>query len=1221
MVLYILLSITSLMSIFLAYKARSLQKERDALLNETKEEAKILFLKSRYASMGETVGNIAHQWKQPLNAIGAIQSSIKASLIFQGEISKEKLLNSVETSFKLLQHLAETIDTFYSFLSQQSNATMSFSIADELEKVRKITEYSFENSNITLNFDLEINPTIQGNANEFTHSMLNLILNAKDAFDDSSTETPTITVHVSEKNQTCILTVCDNAGGIRLKPIDMVFDLHTTTKESGSGLGLFMTKKIIEQRFGGKISVKNKNGGACFTIELPYSDYGDHYSDIVTLDEKLSLNRINQLSRKVIELEEVEKALKKWADIFEQAQWGIVMCGADTMTLDLMNPAFAQMHGFEINELIRKPIESIFAPECRDHVQCILHTVHQESHYAFESIHIRKDGSKFPVAIDITAVKDDNNNVLYRIANVRDITAHKAAEERLQLKKFALDHIKDAVFLIDKNSMFHYVNEGACKALGYTKEELTTMGVVDLDPNFPPTGWNIHWEDIKRLGSTTIVTEHRRKDGTVFPIEVSSNYFEFNGIGYSLAISRDITERKKAEEAILNLNLSLEKRVNERTEELQNALEFIEGIIGAIPDLLFEIAPDGTYIGIWAQDEAMLAAQKETLLGKKFQEILPPDVVITSFQAMKEVDEKGFSLGKTYSLDLSEGKRWFELSVSKKKISGNYIALSRDITERKQIEALLEKERRFLIDAQRVAHTGSWYLDIPNGALTWSDETYKIFELEKEFIVDLHKTFYECVHPDDREMVSAPYAESLKTKLPYEVEHRIIVRNGRIKYVIERCEHTYDDNGVPLYSIGTVQDITERKVAEEALQSNRNLLHAILESSPGVITFALDKHYRYIAFDSKHANVMRTIFAKEIALGMNMLEVITTDADREIAKRSFDRTLGGESFVAEEEYGEERLSRKYWQIFYSPIYSETGEVIGLTCFNLDITERREKEETIRELNATLEQKVKERTMQLQQALEFSEGVITESKQIEKALRESEETFRAIVENSPDVISRYDLQMRRTYVNPMMQFLLGKPLDEMIGKTPRDFSPLSDVDVFEQLFDAVIHGKNEIEYESLYNTPWGEKRWGNQRLIPEFDEDRNVISVMVIGRDMTERKNGERQLKLLETAINSSAEAVYINNKELSIVYVNDEACRMLGYSRDELLSMKIVEIDAKYTLQEIGEIIETKIRDGKITFETQHRKKEGSIIDVEIAGGVFIYEEDEIFISIVKEIS
>ncbi|MEJ2373531.1 MAG: HAMP domain-containing sensor histidine kinase, partial [Sulfurimonas sp.] len=170
---------------------------------------------------------------------------------------------SVDTSFKLLQHLAETIDTFYSFLSQQNNARMSFEVAEELEKVRKITEYSFQNSNISLTFELEVNPTIQGNANEFAHAMLNIILNAKDAFDGASVISPQIKVHVGEGDQKCVISISDNAEGIRLNPIEMVFDLHISTKESGSGLGLFMTKNIIENRFGGKISAENINQGAC----------------------------------------------------------------------------------------------------------------------------------------------------------------------------------------------------------------------------------------------------------------------------------------------------------------------------------------------------------------------------------------------------------------------------------------------------------------------------------------------------------------------------------------------------------------------------------------------------------------------------------------------------------------------------------------------------------------------------------------------------------------------------------------------------------------------------------------------------------------------------------------------------------------------------------------------------------------------------------------------
>jgi len=158
-----------LFSLAIGYKTKQLQNEKSQLSLQSEAENKMMFLQSRYASMGETVGNIAHQWKQPLNAIGSIQNSIKASNIFQGEISKEKLLDSVETSFKLLQHLGETIDTFYSFLCQKKSTDTSFTIAEEFESIRKITEYSFANNNIQLLLNLESNPTIQGNPNEFTH--------------------------------------------------------------------------------------------------------------------------------------------------------------------------------------------------------------------------------------------------------------------------------------------------------------------------------------------------------------------------------------------------------------------------------------------------------------------------------------------------------------------------------------------------------------------------------------------------------------------------------------------------------------------------------------------------------------------------------------------------------------------------------------------------------------------------------------------------------------------------------------------------------------------------------------------------------------------------------------------------------------------------------------------------------------------------------------------
>jgi PAS domain S-box-containing protein len=906
---------------------------------------------------------------------------------------------------------------------------------------------------------------------------------------------------------------------------------------------------------------------------LPYSQYDEYFGDTATSDERLSLERINQLTHKIIELEELEKTLIKWADIFKQAHWGIAMHVGKSNTFELTNAAFNELYGYTTQEMRKLSVPDLFTPESLLILPVIQKEAFEKGYVAFESLHKRKDGSTFPVSVELIVIKNEEGEILYHIANIWDLTQKKAAEDRLMLKKFALDHIKDAVFMIDEYARFHYVNEGACNALGYEREEFESMDVGDVDPDWPRERWLEHWNALKEAGSMTMELRHKRKDGTLFPVEVSVNFIEYNGKYYNMAIARDITERLQLEEQkenrrirsitenspdiivrfdlegrrtyanpkaaqlftvdmlgktlsdvtpvinkeffAENLNnvirtqqeisfetayidasgkngwadmrmvpefgsdgtissvLSIGRDITERkhaeealalkerefrslaentpdniarwdanggylyinpVHERTLGISLAEAIGSYIPEshtevkaaiaqvaatgqtiIVHQLVPDengeieihdvtlvperdddGKIISILGigrdmtdiyrlQDEIAgrereLRALADSSPGMMGSYYLRPDGSIcmpyaspnfldifglnpedvredaTPLLALNHPDDAArvretiAESAQTMSVWHQEyriihplkGVRWME-SNTKPELHPHggiiWYGYVHDITERKETEALLEKEHKFLTDAQRVAYTGSWYVDIQSNILAWSDETYRIFELDKEQVEDLHKTFYECVHPDDREMVNAPYMQTLKTKLPYEIEHRIVMADGRIKYVIERCEHAYSQDGTPLYSVGTVQDITERKIAEDALQSNKILLQSILESSPGVITFALDKNYRYIAFDSKHALVMNTIFGIEITIGMNMLEAVISDADKEIAKRSFDRALSGESFIAEEEYGDERLSRRYWRIFYSPVRSETKEIIGLTCFNVDITER------------------------------------------------------------------------------------------------------------------------------------------------------------------------------------------------------------------------------------------------------------------------------------------
>ena len=141
---------------------------------------------------------------------------------------------------------------------------------------------------------------------------------------------------------------------------------------------------------------------------------------------------------------------------------------------------------------------------------------------------------------------------------------------------------------------------------------------------------------------------------------------------------------------------------------------------------------------------------------------------------------------------------------------------------------------------------------------------------------------------------------------------------------------------------------SQLKEKNDILDKSNTLSVAILESSPQVIIFALDSNYCYLAFNKRHKDTIQQIWGKEIKIGMNMLDVIGSYEDRCKAKVNFDRALAGKSFSITEEYGDEMLSRLFWQNFYSPVLSNDGKVIGLTCFVLNITDRVQAEEALKE---------------------------------------------------------------------------------------------------------------------------------------------------------------------------------------------------------------------------------------------------------------------------------
>lgn len=162
--------------------------------------------------------------------------------------------------------------------------------------------------------------------------------------------------------------------------------------------------------------------------------------------------------------------------------------------------------------------------------------------------------------------------------------------------------------------------------------------------------------------------------------------------------------------------------------------------------------------------------------------------------------------------------------------------------ERLKIEKEFQISTESLKDAQRIANIGSWRLDLLSNKLNWSDEIFRLFEIDPSQLPATYEVFLDITHPEDRDRVHRAYTESLLNRTPYEITHRLLMPDGRIKWVSERCRTDYDASGKPLYSQGTVQDVTERRQAEESL---RILSQAVEQSPSAIVITDLDANIKF----------------------------------------------------------------------------------------------------------------------------------------------------------------------------------------------------------------------------------------------------------------------------------------------------------------------------------------------------------------------------------------
>jgi diguanylate cyclase (GGDEF)-like protein/PAS domain S-box-containing protein len=460
---------------------------------------------------------------------------------------------------------------------------------------------------------------------------------------------------------------------------------------------------------------------------------------------------------------------------------------------------------------------------------------------------ISRDGQECQIADSAAPILDEHGEMQGAVLVFRDVTPEYRFREALKFKQYGIDHTLDSILWMNAEGRLLDVNRGACRMLGYDRDELLKMALGDIDPNRTATSWARHWAELREHFHATFETVHRRKDGQLMPVEVTDNYLVYEGREYNCAVVRDLTDRRRMEQAL-------------RAESLRNAL-------------LLKTASDGIHI----LDETGRVVQASDafcrMLGYAREDVIGMHAADWDAQwTHREIDARirapldGSAVFETRHRRRDGSVFDAEVSVTSVVIGDQRLlyCASRDISERKAAErALRESEARFreLSDAAPV--------------LIWMsglDKTCDYFNrgwLEftgRTLAEEQGDGWAEGVHPDDKARCLETYARSFDAREPFRMEYRLRRHDGEYRWLLDTGRPRFDGQGDFLGFIGSCIDITEMKQAElelrlaaSAFETNEAI---VITDAAGVIQRANQAYCRTTGYSREEAIGRKPSIAK-----------------------------------------------------------------------------------------------------------------------------------------------------------------------------------------------------------------------------------------------------------------------------------------------------------------------------------------------------------------------
>jgi PAS domain S-box-containing protein len=438
----------------------------------------------------------------------------------------------------------------------------------------------------------------------------------------------------------------------------------------------------------------------------------------------------------------------------------------------------------------------------------------------FETRHRRKDGTSFPVEVRVGQFEQGGRRFL---CLVRDITERKRAEDELRESeerfRTFVDHATDSFFLFDEQQAVLDVNRQACESLGYSREEMIGMHPRDFDAGLDEASIARIGERVTTGETATFETLHRRKDRTVFPVEVRARQFQQGAHRFRLSLARDITERKRTEEVL-----------RESEAKLQRAQQI-------------------AHFGWWERDfttnHVSLSDEVCRIFGlqpvelpewhARWLELIHPDdrpraaaaaaAALLPGGPRYDVEYRAVRSDGAERIVHSQGDVTWDQSGRPLRQFG----VLQDITElrhaEKELRASEEALRRretYLAEAQRLSHTGTLAFNATS-PVYWSQESYRIWGLDSKRGLPDRETVLQRIHPNDRERVNVEIEKALRQKRDFILEFRIVLPDGTVKDIESTGQPLLSADGELVEMVATHVDVTERKRAEEEHERLRQL--------------------------------------------------------------------------------------------------------------------------------------------------------------------------------------------------------------------------------------------------------------------------------------------------------------------------------------------------------------------------------------------------------------